>query len=160
MVASGDGYAFRPTNLSDIKEAFEVARQTGRKVVLRGAGRSYGDAAIGDEAIVLDQARRTKSVHFFGLNPGLIQTKIRANMLGEGSFLHTVVEFGIGLLMPSADDYARRIVPVLFARELEGRTGVMFGAKGNPILPSEGMTESYVAQLISASQKLVTTALK
>lgn len=118
------------------------------------------NTVAGNEAIVLDQARRTKSVHFFGLNPGLIQTKIRANMLGEGSFLHTVVEFGIGLLMPSADDYARRIVPVLFAKELEGRTGVMFGAKGNPILPSEGMTESSVAQLISASQKLVTTALK
>ncbi len=108
-----------------------------------------------NEALVLDGARRVKGVQFFGLNPGLIKTKIRANMLGDGSVLHRVVEFFIGVFMPSPEDYARRIVPLLFAKELEGRSGAMFGAKGTAILPTEGMTEAQVAQLIGASQKLV-----
>jgi NAD(P)-dependent dehydrogenase (short-subunit alcohol dehydrogenase family) len=118
------------------------------------------NTVAGNEALVLDGARRTQGAQFFGLNPGLIKTKIRANMLGDGSLLHTVVEFLIGLLMPSADEYARRVVPLLFARELEGRSGVMFGAKATPILPSEGMTEAHVERLISASQKLIEPVLK
>lgn len=128
--------------------------------------RSYDAMAVhmntvaGNEALVLDGARRTKAVHFFGLNPGLIKTNIRANMLGDGSVLHTVVEFFIGLFMPSADDYARRIVPLLFAKELDARSGVMFGAKATPILPTEGMTEAHVAQLINASEMLVDAVVK
>jgi NAD(P)-dependent dehydrogenase (short-subunit alcohol dehydrogenase family) len=118
------------------------------------------NTVAGNEALVLDGAQRSKGLHFFGLNPGLIKTKIRANMLGDGSLLHTVVEFFIGVFMPSADDYARRIVPLLFAKELEGRSGVMFGAKATPILPTEGMTETHVATLITASQKLVEAVVR
>lgn len=120
----------------------------------------HTNTVAGNEALVLDGARRTKGVHFFGLNPGLIKTKIRANMLGDGSLMHTVVEFFIGLFMPSADDYARRIVPVLFAKELDVRSGVMFGAKGTPILPTEGMTEAHVTRLIDASQRLLDDVLR
>jgi NAD(P)-dependent dehydrogenase (short-subunit alcohol dehydrogenase family) len=120
----------------------------------------HTNTVAGNEALVLDAARRSPGVHVFGLNPGLIKTKIRANMLGEGSLLHRAVEFLIGAIMPSADTYARRIVPLLFAKELDTRTGLMFGAKANPILPTEGMTEAHVAQLIGASEALLEDALK
>jgi NAD(P)-dependent dehydrogenase (short-subunit alcohol dehydrogenase family) len=128
--------------------------------------RSYDAMAVhtntvaGNEALVLDGARRSPGVHFFGLNPGLIKTKIRANMLGDGSLLHRAVEFLIGVVMPSADAYARRIVPLLFAKEIDTRTGLMFGGKASPILPTEGMTEAHVAQLIDTSEKLLEGALK
>lgn len=81
-------------------------------------------------------------------------------MLGDGSLLHRAVEFLIGVVMPSADAYARRIVPLLFAKELDARTGLMFGGKANPILPTEGMTEAYVAKPIDTSEKLLENALK
>lgn len=44
----------RPTEARGVLEAFEQARATGRRVVLRGAGKSYGDAAIAAEQVVVD----------------------------------------------------------------------------------------------------------
>ena len=57
MRSAADGYLFRPTHVEGIREVFELARRTGRKVVLRGSGRSYGDANIGRECLVLDITR-------------------------------------------------------------------------------------------------------
>jgi hypothetical protein len=78
---------------------------------------------------------------------------------GGGGFLHSVVEFFIGLFTQSAEGYAERIVPLLFAKELDDRNGVMFGHKANPILPSKGMTDAYVGRFMDASQQLVENAL-
>jgi NAD(P)-dependent dehydrogenase (short-subunit alcohol dehydrogenase family) len=113
------------------------------------------NTVAGNEALVLDGKQRYPAVLFFGLNPGLIKTNIRANFMGEGSVTHRVVEFFIGLFMQSPDAYAERIVPLLFAPELEGRSAVMFGAKANAILPTEGMDAARAAALISASEKTV-----
>jgi len=55
--SGADGYVYRPTNLEQIQDCFELARKAGRKVVLRGAGRSYGDASILNEGVVLDITR-------------------------------------------------------------------------------------------------------
>lgn len=60
MFAEADGYVFRPTTVDEIREVVELARQTGRKIVLRGAGRSYGDASIAPEALALDISRMAR----------------------------------------------------------------------------------------------------
>jgi decaprenylphospho-beta-D-ribofuranose 2-oxidase len=57
LSASADSYLFRPTRIEEIADAFELARKAGRKVVLRGAGRSYGDASILGEAVAVDISR-------------------------------------------------------------------------------------------------------
>ena len=57
MRSAADGYLFRPTNVDEIREIVELAKRSGRQIVLRGAGRSYGDANIASEAIVLDICR-------------------------------------------------------------------------------------------------------
>jgi decaprenylphospho-beta-D-ribofuranose 2-oxidase len=57
MHSSADGYVYRPTNPDEIASLFRMARETGRKVLLRGAGRSYGDANIAPEALVIDIGR-------------------------------------------------------------------------------------------------------
>lgn len=54
MSFRADSYVFQPTTLDEVREVFALARQVGRNVVLRGAGRSYGDAAIDAESIALD----------------------------------------------------------------------------------------------------------
>jgi NAD(P)-dependent dehydrogenase (short-subunit alcohol dehydrogenase family) len=129
------------------------------------AERSYDAMAVhmntvaGNEALVLDGARRHPDVSFFGLNPGLIKTNIRANFLGAGSFKHRAAEWLIGLMMPTAEQYAERVVPLLLAPELEGRSGAMFGKKGTAILPTEGMDEPHVARFIEASEALLERAL-
>ena len=39
------GYVFRPTTPDGIKEVFRLAKETGRKVTLRGAGRARASGA-------------------------------------------------------------------------------------------------------------------
>lgn len=58
--STADGYLFRPTHVDEIREIFHLARQTGRQIVLRGAGRSYGDANIGRECLILDVTRMNR----------------------------------------------------------------------------------------------------
>jgi hypothetical protein len=129
------------------------------------AERSYDAMAVhmntvaGNEMLVLDGKKRYPHVSFFGLNPGLIKTNIRANFLGAGSFAHKAAEFFIGLMMPTAEQYAERIVPLLSAPELEGRSGAMFGKKGQAILPTDGLDEAHVARFIGGSEALLQRAL-
>lgn len=47
-------YLFRPTHGDEIESAFRLAKQSGLSVSLRGAGRSYNDAALNGGGIVLD----------------------------------------------------------------------------------------------------------
>lgn len=49
-----DVYRVYPRSAEDVLEAFRRAKAAGKQVVLRGAGRSYGDAAIGSECFLLD----------------------------------------------------------------------------------------------------------
>lgn len=57
MWARAAGYPFRPTSVDELRGILDLARQCGRQIVVRGAGRSYGDAAIASEAIVVDTRR-------------------------------------------------------------------------------------------------------
>ncbi|HYM19525.1 MAG TPA: FAD-binding oxidoreductase [Candidatus Kapabacteria bacterium] len=57
---SSFGYVYRPATIEGIKEIFQLARDTGRKVTFRGSGRSYGDASTGAEHLVLDLSRMNR----------------------------------------------------------------------------------------------------
>jgi NAD(P)-dependent dehydrogenase (short-subunit alcohol dehydrogenase family) len=119
---------------------------------------AHMNTVAGNEILVLDAKKRYPKVAFFGLNPGLIKTGIRSNFLGAGSFLHSLVETIIGLAMPTPERYAERIVPVLFASELEGRSGAMFGKKGAAILPTEGLDDAHITRFMAASEALLQRA--
>lgn len=119
------------------------------------AMKAHASTVAGNEALVLDSARRYPAVGVFGLNPGLIKTGIRDNMLGQNSLKHHVIETAIGWLTPSVDTYAQRILPLLTTPGLDNRTGLMFDKKGNAIRPSPAMTPAHVQQVITASEKLL-----
>ena len=57
MSCYGMSHVFRPVDHDGICAALTAARRSGRSVTLRGAGRSYGDAAINAEGVVLDLSR-------------------------------------------------------------------------------------------------------
>lgn len=111
-----------------------------------------------NEALVLDAIERHPGLEVFGLNPGGVKTNIRANYLGAGSLKHRLAELLIGLLMPSAEGYARRVLPLFFAPELDGRSGAMFGKKGTAILPSEGLAGERTARFMRAADALLARA--
>ena len=48
---------YRPETWEAVEEAIDVARRQGRPVVFRGAGRSYGDAALATGGVVVDFSR-------------------------------------------------------------------------------------------------------
>lgn len=48
------GYLYRPTHIEELDDLMELSRRTGVSVAMRGAGRSYGDAALNGGQIVLD----------------------------------------------------------------------------------------------------------
>ncbi len=47
-------YLYQPSRVEQLHDLFELARRQGFSVALRGAGRSYGDAALNSGQIVLD----------------------------------------------------------------------------------------------------------
>ena len=53
-------YVVRPSTVSQLKDAFASANKSGRKITLRGAGRSYGDASLGRENMVIDLTRMNR----------------------------------------------------------------------------------------------------
>jgi hypothetical protein len=114
----------------------------------------------GNEALVHDAVKRYPHARFYGLNPGLIKTTIRANVLGGTATMRfRFVEWVISLFTMSADTYGVRTVPLLVAPELEQRSGALFNQKGVAILASPGMTPEHVAALITESEALVARAL-
>ncbi len=60
MASSSLSHVYRPTTVDGIRDVFQVARESGRTVGLRGAGRSYGDASLNSEGIVLDLTRMNR----------------------------------------------------------------------------------------------------
>jgi decaprenylphospho-beta-D-ribofuranose 2-oxidase len=52
--SAAESYVFSPGSLDEVAEAFQLAERSGFQIVLRGAGRSYGDAAIGEECLALE----------------------------------------------------------------------------------------------------------
>jgi len=79
MNGYADGYVYRPVSVDEVVSVFRLAREAGRKVVLRGTGLSYGDATILPEAIVLDisQMRRILA---FDPNSGLLEAEAGATI--------------------------------------------------------------------------------
>lgn len=51
------GYVYRPSTVDGIVDVVSFARETGSRIVLRGSGRSYGDASLGAEQLILDITR-------------------------------------------------------------------------------------------------------
>ena len=140
---------------------------TGRSGTLDdlNAERSYNSMTVhvntvaGNEMLVLYSAKRYPNASFFGLNPGTMQTGIRANFMGAGTLKYRLVEWLIGLTTPSPEQYAERLTPLLVSPDLEGRSGMMFDRKGQAILPSPKLSDDhYVGQFIAASEALVSRA--
>jgi FAD/FMN-containing dehydrogenase len=67
-------YLYRPTHVEQITELFALAERHGLTLALRGAGRSYGDAALNAGHIVLDMQRMNRILDW---NPetGLIRVE-------------------------------------------------------------------------------------
>ncbi len=131
---------------------FPGAGQLGDPSDLNASGKydpmkTHMTTVAGNEANVLWARAAFPTLDIFGLNPGIIRTKIRSNFLGEG-LKFKLIETIIGLLTPTADAYATKILPLFTAPELKGRSGAMFGKKGKAILATEGFDRERVEKFV------------
>lgn len=60
----GLSYIYRPVNVEQLREIFKMAKAHGRTIGPRGSGKSYGDAAMNDENIVVDMCRMNRIVEW------------------------------------------------------------------------------------------------
>ncbi len=77
LSADAVSWVFRPSTVEGIREVYEVARKSGRTIAFRGAGRSYGDAALNAENIVLDLTRFNRILEW---NPESGVAKVEAGV--------------------------------------------------------------------------------
>ena len=121
---------------------------------------AHSNTVIGNEALVLDSASRYPEVNFYGLNPGLMKSNIRAGVLGEGSFGQKIMELIIGTLFQSVKEYSKKIVPLFISPDIENHSGAMFNRRGDAIHASSNLQESTNLQkIIQQSEALVKKAL-
>jgi hypothetical protein len=121
---------------------------------------AHANTIAGNEALALGANGMFPGPAYFGLGPGLIKTGIRENWMGrDGGLGYRLFEGAVGLFLQSPDQYARRVVPLLFTPELNGRTGILFNRKGRPTSPSKGFDAAYVARVMSATNQLLTRTL-
>lgn len=90
MAVRSFGYLFHPRTADEIRNVYDLARGAGKTIVLRGAGRSYGDAAINNEGIVLDLCGMDRVISWepdtgiIELEPGVTIQKLWQTIIADG----------------------------------------------------------------------------
>ncbi len=83
-------YVYRPSCITDLKNIFKLAKETGRSVALRGAGCSYGDASLNSENITLDLTRFNRILDWdpysgiIAVEPGVTLEQLWKKVIGDG----------------------------------------------------------------------------
>jgi NAD(P)-dependent dehydrogenase (short-subunit alcohol dehydrogenase family) len=124
-----------------------------------GRMKAHMNTVAGNEALVLDVARRFPQIDVFGLNPGFVKTGIRANLFGSKLLL--MIAEGLTSFMTIAPEvYAERMTALLVSPDIDGRSGAMFNNRAEAILPSENLRDlSNVQAVIRASNDVVSKIL-
>ncbi|HVL37968.1 MAG TPA: FAD-binding oxidoreductase [Fimbriimonadaceae bacterium] len=129
-----DGYLYQPESTEDAAELLETARRSGRRIVLRGSGRSYGDAAIAAEQIVLD-IRRMNRVLSWDPASGLIDAEAGAT-LGD-LWRHTIAD---GYWLPVVSGTMAPTLAGALAMNIHGKNSFKAGTLGEHVAEMEIVT--------------------
>lgn len=141
---------------SDVK--FNMDDLNAEKSYAGGFGFVHFNTVVGNEALVIEYSSNVKTVSFFGLNPGLIKTGIRSNMYtGIMRVFAPIMEGMIGMFGTSPQGYAKKMVSLMFAKDLEKHSGSNFNPKAQPTLRAKHFEDDdgLAARFIEESEKLV-----
>lgn len=148
MTHQAEGYVFRPTSVMEIRETFSLAQRSHRQVVLRGAGRSYGDANVGAECIVLDTARLDRILDWDPV-AGLLRAEGGVTL--EQIWRHTL-EDGYWLPVVSGTSYAT--LGGALAMNIHGKNHFRAGTFGDHIVSMEVLTPDGVLRELVRGEPL------
>jgi len=139
---------------------FPGNNQLGDKLDDLNQEKSYGvisahmNTVAGNEALIVENQDRYPNVKFFGLNPGIVKTNIRSNLLGTGYF-GSILEWVLSWFTYTPEQYASNVTPLIVAPELEKYNGSVFNNKAKEIPVSKGMTEEHAHKFVQASIDLL-----
>lgn len=129
-----------------------------------GFGWQHMNTILVNEALVLDAVAKggpDSKILYFGLNPGLIKTGIRDAVWKGSWFMEKVmgpfVEFMVSMFSHSPESYAKNMVPLLFAPELDEHNGSMFNPNAQPTLASGMFTKDpeLASKIITDSETII-----
>lgn len=153
MTYPKDGYVFQPTNLEGIKEVLETARSAGRRVVTRGAGRSYGDASILAESVVLDLTLMNRFLNWDSATgiadcePGLTIEQLWRTALPSGWWPPVVS----GTMFPTLGG--------ALAMNIHGKNNFAKGTIGEHVLEIDFLTADGLVQTLTPAHPLFYSAI-
>ena len=117
--------------------------------------KAHLNTVAGNEILIFDSAEKYPDIKFFGLNPGIIRTNIRNNLLGMNTFISWFIESLIGLFNQDTETYAKLMVPIITSINLESYNKLIYDKKGITIQPSVGLTPEYITRFMETSEKLI-----
>lgn len=120
---------------------------------------AHMNTVAGNEILVHYAAKLFPHFNTFGINPGVVKTNIRANWIGDKKLLSGLLEGLIGMLNPTPAQFAEKLVPILFAPELEQRNGALLTREGKALYPSKAIQDkAHVNAFIQNSYRLLKKA--
>lgn len=146
MTSSALSYVSRPVNADGICAVFDQARRTGRSVGLRGAGRSYGDASLNAEEVLLDLTRMRRILAWdpqsgiISVEPGVTIQQLWQYTIEDGWWPNVVS----GTMFPTLGGAA--------SMNIHGKNNFKVGPIGDHILEFELMTPTGEVVLCSRAQ--------
>lgn len=148
LSCEADGYLFRPTSVEEAAAVFDTARQTDRQVVLHGAGRSYGDAAIGAECLILDSGRLNRILSW-DPTTGLLEAEAGATI--EDVWRHTLED---GWWPPVVSGTMFPTLGGALAMNIHGKNNYRLGTLGEHVTEIEVLTPNGGCGRLRASDPL------
>ena len=127
MLSHADGYMFRPTTVDETRDILALARETGRKVTLRGAGRSYGDGNIGAETIYIDITRMNRILSW---NPKTGELEIEGGVTIEGMWRHCIED---GYWPPVVSGTMYPTIAGALGMNIHGKNNFRVGTMGDQV---------------------------
>lgn len=143
-----DGYLFRPKSVEELAKVFELARQSGHKVVLRGAGRSYGDPAHLPEGIVAD-LEEMDQILSWDAGQGVVEAEPGLTL--ETLYRHCLPD---GWWVPVVSGTAKTTLGGGLAMNIHGKNAFQRGTLGEHVLELDVLTPAGVLHTVRPSAAL------
>ncbi|MBS1716546.1 MAG: FAD-binding oxidoreductase [Armatimonadetes bacterium] len=131
MLSAGDGYLFRPISVEDVQDVIRAASDAGFKITQRGSGRSYGDANVGHETVILDMTRMKRILHW-DRHTGVLECE-------AGATIETLWRFAIeeGYWPPVVSGTMYPTLGGALAMNIHGKNNFCQGTLGEHVLEIE-----------------------
>jgi decaprenylphospho-beta-D-ribofuranose 2-oxidase len=124
----------KPRSLEEVEAAFEAARADGLTVAFRGAGRSYGDAAIHEGGVVLDM---TGLDRMLGWDPVSGIAECQPGLTIEGLWRRTITDGYWPAVVPGT---MRPTLGGCLAANVHGKNNFKVGPIGDHVLDFDLLT--------------------